>query len=41
MPTPQQRLADLLAAIGGPSTCAADLLCDVHPAEVPATPQMR
>lgn len=34
--TPQQRLSELLDAVAGPRTCAADLLCDAHPADAVA-----
>lgn len=34
--TPQQRLDDLLAAVAGSDTCAAELLCDRHPSDAVA-----
>lgn len=36
MTTQQQRVADLLASVDGSRVCAAELLCDRHPADAVA-----
>ncbi|SNT62905.1 acetyl-CoA synthetase [Streptosporangium subroseum] len=36
MTSPEQRMAQLLASFGSPQACAAELLCDRHPADAVA-----